>query len=452
LNLGFFIVGGFAAILVGYLTDKVNRRNLFVLVVLIGEFSCFCTLFVKDYWGLFATRAVTGISIGGSNPLIMSMIGDMFDDQSRGRAISFISIMLSLGIALGQSVAGFIGPADALGWRAPFVVIASPTFILAPIYWFTTKDPPRGGKEKAVQEAMQGREILTEVYAEKMDVTKLKLLLKNKTALIAFIQGIPGSIPWGILLVYLQDFLVQDIGPQIEGGISVQQSTIVVLTFGFGSGVGVILGGILADKYWKRDPRLVPLIMSVTTGIGALPIFGLINAPPLSIAMYAGLTLPAGLLATITGTAIRTVLMNVTLPETRGTAFAFHTLFDDIGKGLGPFWVSLLIAGAGGHRVPAFNFGMCGWLVCSALLFVMCFTVLGDLRKLELATQAAMDRRQMNDSEGSALGSNAGIKATDGPQHESTNPRVAPMNDEEAMQEKQREQSSRKSVSEVGVV
>ena len=51
-------------------------KNLFVAVIMIGEFSCFCTLFVKDYTGLFVTRAITGVSIGGANPLIMSMIGD----------------------------------------------------------------------------------------------------------------------------------------------------------------------------------------------------------------------------------------------------------------------------------------------------------------------------------------------------------------------------------------
>jgi MFS family permease len=51
-------------------------RNLFVTVIMIGELSCFCTLFVKDYTGLFITRSITGVSIGGANPLIMSMIGD----------------------------------------------------------------------------------------------------------------------------------------------------------------------------------------------------------------------------------------------------------------------------------------------------------------------------------------------------------------------------------------
>jgi len=311
LNLGFFIVGGFAAMLVGYLTDKVNRKNLFCLVVLVGEFSCFCTLFVKDYSSLFVTRSITGVSIGGANPLIMSMIGDMFDDRYRGKAISFIQIMLSLGIIVGQSVAGFIGPIDVLGWRAPFVAIACPTFILAPIYFFTTKDPPRGANEKAIKAVLENNNNIDadQVYEEKMDCGKLKILLMNKTAVLAFIQGIPGSLPWGVMLVYFQDFLVVNIGPQVPGGITVQQSTTVVLAFGAGSGIGLILGGLIADKLWKRDVRYVPLVMCVTTGLGALPIYALINGPILSLVGYAAVTFPCGILASITGTAIRTVLM-----------------------------------------------------------------------------------------------------------------------------------------------
>jgi hypothetical protein len=64
----------------------------------------------------------------------------------------------------------------------------------------------------------------------------------------------------------------------------------------------------------------------------------------------------------------------------------------DIGRGLGPLWVSLIIEGTGG-RVPGFNYSLAGWFVCALLLFIMSFTVLGDLRKLDAATKAAMERR-----------------------------------------------------------
>jgi hypothetical protein len=64
-NLVFFAVGAVTTLIVGYYTDRVVRRDLFVAVVMIGELGCFCTIFVTDLAGFFVTRAITGISIGG---------------------------------------------------------------------------------------------------------------------------------------------------------------------------------------------------------------------------------------------------------------------------------------------------------------------------------------------------------------------------------------------------
>lgn len=111
------------------------------------------------------------------------------------------------------------------------------------------------------------------------------------------------------MLVFFQDFLVQNIGPQVAGGITVQQSTTVVFAFGAGSGIGLIIGGFIADRLWKKNPRYVPMVMCITTGLGAFPIYALINGPVLSLTGYAAITFPSGILASITGTAIRTVLM-----------------------------------------------------------------------------------------------------------------------------------------------
>lgn len=254
---------------------------------------------MTQYWQLYLTRSITGVSIGGSLPLIFSMIGDMFNQEQRGKAISFISIMLSAGIAVGQSLAGLIGPANAWGWRAPFAVVAVPVFILAPIFLFTTKDPVRGAQDI---EPGGG------TYDEKFDWSKFKILLKNKTAILIFLQGIPGSLPWGVMLTYFQDFLVQNIGPLV-GGITTQQSTVVVLGFGVGSGIGVVLGGIFADILWKKKYEYVPLFMSSTTLLGAFPIYALVDGPPQHYLIYALICLPAGILASMTGTAVKAVLL-----------------------------------------------------------------------------------------------------------------------------------------------
>jgi MFS family permease len=61
----FYLVGAPAALLFGYLSDTVNRRNLLFVAVLLGEGPCIMTFFVTRYWQLLVLRLFTGISLGG---------------------------------------------------------------------------------------------------------------------------------------------------------------------------------------------------------------------------------------------------------------------------------------------------------------------------------------------------------------------------------------------------
>jgi hypothetical protein len=63
------------------------------------------------------------------------------------------------------------------------------------------------------------------VYDEKIDVKKLGLLARSGSTLGAVLQGMPGSLPWGVLLTFLNDFLSQ------RKGMSIANATWVRGTF-----------------------------------------------------------------------------------------------------------------------------------------------------------------------------------------------------------------------------
>lgn len=71
----------------------------------------------------------------------------------------------------------------------------------------------------------------------------------------------------------------------------------------------------------------------------------------------------------------RSILTNVCLPYLRGRANALVGIFDDLGKGLGPALVSILITTF--DRQTAFNISLIGWIVGGALsLAIMMVSVL----------------------------------------------------------------------------
>jgi hypothetical protein len=85
----------------------------------------------------------------------------------------------------------------------------------------------------------------------------------------------------------------------------------------------------------------------------------------------------AGVGSGVTGPIVKATLQNVTLPQERGQAFALLNTFDDFGRGLGPVFVAAMIQGLGG-RVPAFNVGVGGWILCGVLNLGLFWTIEKD--------------------------------------------------------------------------
>jgi hypothetical protein len=65
-------------------------------------------------------------------------------------------------------------------------------------------------------------------YSEKIDWSKLNELCSTKTVVLSYLQGIPGCMPWGMIYVFLNDYLSDD------KSLSVRYATLIVTVFGIG--------------------------------------------------------------------------------------------------------------------------------------------------------------------------------------------------------------------------
>lgn len=184
----------------------------------------------------------------------------------------------------------------------------------------------------------------------------------------------------GVINVFLNDFLSED------RGFTIQAATSILMFLSLGNACGLfLLGGGVAQKLYLVNKRYPALLAGFSAVLGCLPLWFLMNKVT-SETPYWQATLSAasaGFLSGPTGPIIKATLTNVTLPQARGQAFAFFNLFDDFGKGLGPFFVSLLISSTG-ERLSAFNLGLLGWVLCGMANLVVYFFVEND----EAAMQA----------------------------------------------------------------
>lgn len=79
--------------------------------------------------------------------MIHSLLADLFKTDARVMASMVVVTCTGAGLGVGQTLAGTAG----LGWRTPFALIGVPSVLIATLMWFTTKDPPRGRAEEALQ-------------------------------------------------------------------------------------------------------------------------------------------------------------------------------------------------------------------------------------------------------------------------------------------------------------
>ena len=371
----FWVFGGLVTLGIGYLTDRISRKVLFVIVILVGEIPCLLTGFAQTYNQLFWLRALTGIGIGGALPLVYSLLGDYFSPKMRTAATAYMALAMGLGIAVGQLLAGFIGP--VYGWRLPFILVAVPNFLLALIFWFTMREPVRGITEDGLRELIEGGRI----YSAKINWSEYKKLFRIKTNLLVFLQGIPGTVPWGVFFIFLNDYLSQN------KGYSIETATLIVTIIGGAAIFGGFLGGLMGHKVYNLDPKYLPALCGVTTLLGIIPTAILINIPDqtgvadpnMMLALVSGLF--TGFTISITGPNVKAMLLNVNTPETRGSIFSLFNLTDDLGKGFGPVIISLLIVSLG--RTWAFNVANLFWVFCGIVLLWLIWVFPKDEQQLQ---------------------------------------------------------------------
>jgi len=172
-------------------------------------------------------------------------------------------------------------------------------------------------------------------------------------------------------------------------------ATTTLMFFSVGNGLGLfLLGGGMGQHLYRVDKRYPVLLAGFSAIGGCPPLWILFNGIDVETAYWrvAAVALLAGFGSGPTGPIIKATLTNVTHPRARGQAFAFFNLFDDFGKGLGPFFVSLLISFMGG-RLLAFNVGILGWVICGVANLAIFFFVEQDEANMqaEIAWRAHRD-------------------------------------------------------------
>ena len=320
---------------IGILADVMNRKYLFCLTVALGGVSSYLTGASRTYRALFIARLLNGAFMSGSVPVAFSLLGDLFDTNERNAASSGLTAMMGLGMILGQVYAGVVGSSE--GWPHPFYVSAVITLVSAVLVLLLVKEPIRGGKEEVLQNMLKHgtryeRKLTWQAFVQTMR--------NNESNMIIMWQGFFSSVPWGIIFVFLNDYLSQ------ERGFSVPDATYLVAVFGAGCAVGGVLGGYWGQVFQSMNRSYLPLFMAATTFLAIFPFVGLLNSKFTNAHGLWAITYAffGGLIASLPSVCVRPCLINVNPPETRGAALTAANLIIQLARGAGPSFITILTA------------------------------------------------------------------------------------------------------------
>ncbi len=312
-----------AGIPIAYWADRTNRRNIITASLAVWSGMTALSGLAQNYSQLLLARIGVGIGEAGGSPPAHSMISDYYPPERRATAMAIYTTGLHLGILMGFIVGGLIS--EFFGWRIAFFSVGIPGVLLAVVFYFTVKEPPRGQWDESVN--MAHKPSLGETLKHLSSVRSFwyLALAAGATSFAGYGNG-----------NFAPSFLIRN------HGFSVGEVGVVLAIFGGGGGmIGTFLGGYLTDRLGVRDRRWYVWLPAVA-GIIALPMgfpYLLLDNTTVVIGLMFFVTL---FLNTYMGPVVATCHALVP-PSMRAMASAvLFFVLNMIGLGLGPLTVGVL--------------------------------------------------------------------------------------------------------------
>jgi MFS family permease len=320
----FTIIYAFVGLPLGALSDKWYRNRLIAIGTAFWSILTAATGFAQNYAQLFIARLGVGIGEATCAPAGQSLIGDLFPQNQRSKAMGVFMLGLPAGIFLAYISAGAI--ATRYGWRAAFWFACVPGIILA-LMALRIPEPVRGALDP-------GRVVTTSTSGRSAFVTVLSL----PTMWWIIMSGIFHNFNMYAINSFNTPFL-----QRFHEMSLLNASYVSSISVGAVGAIGLLVGGWLADKMSakRRNGRLV--LSASAMAIAAPCIFLAINQPKGSITAYVIFMTMGSITMFVYYATVYSAIQDVIEPRLRGTAVAIYFCFMYIlGASMGPVGTGFL--------------------------------------------------------------------------------------------------------------
>ncbi len=248
----------------GFIADRFSRRHVICASLFIWSCVTWWTGHVSSFHELMAARAMMGVSEAFYIPAALALIADYHPGLTRSRAIGTHQVGIYVGQILG-GYAGYIADSPEHGWRWAFSMCGMIGVIYALPLLAALRNPIKTSPPPAETTTARGgfRELLTN---------------RNFILLVLYFT-LPAIAGW-VVRDWMPDILKEKFGlGQGKAGVK------AIVYVQVASLVGAVIGGILADRWMRKNNRGRIFTSAIGMSLFLPALFSVGNADTLTIAV-----------------------------------------------------------------------------------------------------------------------------------------------------------------------
>lgn len=237
----FLWIYGLVSPFAGVVADRVSRKKLVVGSLFVWSAVTYLMGYASDFTQLYWLRALMGVSEALYIPSALSLIADWHEGKSRSLAIG----IHMTGLYVGQAVGGFGATiAATFSWHSTFYWFGIIGIAYSVVLALLLHDKP-----KAAAAVAASPDPATLMKKESL-WRGLSVVLSTWAFWVILIYFAVPSLPGWATKNWLPTLFADNLG--LDMALAGPMSTITIAASSF---VGVLLGGVLSDKWVQRNIR-----------------------------------------------------------------------------------------------------------------------------------------------------------------------------------------------------
>lgn len=314
----------FAGIPIARYADRGSRRTIIAVGLVVWSSMTAISGLARTGLELALARVGVGVGEAAGTPPAHSLLSDYFPPQRRATALAIYAMGVYIGVAAAFMGGGWVG--SQFGWRTVFISVGLVGIPLSILVRATVRELPRGSSEPGPASRVEPMPF----------GVAARMLARNRSfVLIILATSLQSMSGYGIM-TWGPTFLVR------QHGLAVQEVGFALgIPIGLMGGLGVVLGGRLADALGARDERWymrLPAIETLLLIPFALAFILLDDLDWALVAFY-----PFYLLGAMYVGPMHSTIQGLVVPNLRATASALNLfVVNMIGLGVGPLLIGVL--------------------------------------------------------------------------------------------------------------